>query len=227
VKLTAKILFALCCVCGGGVHAQSFANLNFENATLITDPSQGVPFVYATNAIPGWMAYINGAAQTSIVYDSVSTGAASVDLEGTNNGYFNPIQGNFFIYLQPSTGGSPQTAGIGQTGTIPVSAESLIFWGNYNGLITFNSQTLNYSETGSTANYNIYDADVSSFAGQTGQLLFLATPGAFPGSGTGGLIDNIQFSANPVPEPGGLALAALGGLCLIGCRRPKPFASSP
>ena len=96
-----------------------------------------------------------------------------------------------------------------QTGLIPLSAESIIYWG---GALqaTFDNQPLTFNAIGSGSGYTIWQADISAYAGQTRQLEFTA-----PWQ-TQGLLDNIQFSANPVPEPGGLALGVLGGLCLIG-----------
>ena len=56
-----------------------------------------------------------------------------------------------------------------------------------------------------------------AYAGQTGELLF--TDPSFLGfQGGPAIIDNIQFSSNPLPEPSELALAALGTL-LLGFRR--------
>jgi hypothetical protein len=74
--------------------------------------------------------------------------------------------------------------------------------------VTFNGQTLTLTELGSTAHYNIYSADISAYAGQTGQLLFTAL------WESSALIDNIQFSTLATPEPGALSLTALGGLLL-------------
>ena len=70
---------------------------------------------------------------------------------------------------------------------------------------TFNGQPLSFNTISNAASYAVYGADVTAYAGQTGQLLF--TLPAFAGSST---LDNIQFSTNPVPEPGAVALAALG-----------------
>jgi hypothetical protein len=191
--------------------AQGFVNLNFESAN-VSAYGPGPTAVPATNGIPGWTAYVNGISQAYIPYNTVSLGAPSVDLEGTNSG-FNPIQGNYFVYLQPDTSGQPsQSAAIGQTGHIPLPDLSLIFWGDYNGALSFGGQTLDYSQTGSVPNYNIYTADISNFSGQTGQLLFTAQ------FNTGGFIDNIQFSPSAVPEPGTLALTTLGGLLFGLCR---------
>ena len=200
-------------------HSQSFINLNFEGAVINTNGAP--PFsVVASSAILGWTAYIGGIAQTYIVYDTIPLAAAEVTLQGTNTSIPSlfPIQGDFTIALFGAAPSAPQqqSAAIGQTGQIPVNALSLIFWGNV-GLsdVSFNGQTLAVSLLGSTANYNIYGANISSYAGQTGQLLFASQPG------TSDVIDNIQFSTSPVPEPNIMGLLALGGLFLAACRRQK------
>jgi hypothetical protein len=228
VKFTAKILFALGCVCGSGVHAQSFANLNFESANITGFSSGSIP---THNAIPDWNAYISGVAQSTILYDDETLSDPAISLQDTNSIY-PQIQGSYAVLLQGQFNPShnsiyTNSVSIGQSGLIPSTAESLIFLANItvggpyvdNMQLTFNGQNLSYNPIGSGANYTIYDADISSFAGQTGQLLFTV-----PYNG-GVFLDNIQFSINPVPEPGGRALGVLGGLCLIGCRRQKPFAS--
>ena len=124
-------------------------------------------------------------------------------------------------YNPSQNGTATNSAAIGQTGQIPLSTQSLTFLGNISDMqITFNGQPLNFLVTGSTANYNIYTADISAYAGQTGLLLFTAP---YFGDGyIGGtpMIDNIQFSTTAVPEPGTLAVAALGTL-LLGSRRWK------
>jgi len=73
-------------------------------------------------------------------------------------------------------------------------------------------------QIGSTQNYEIMAGNISTFAGQTGQLLFTALPGTEDNAGSG-LLDNIEFSSLPVPEPNEIALAALGALFLGFCRR--------
>ena len=209
--------FIVCILLLGAVEcfSQGFINLNFENAVIKTNGApQGA--IIASNAIPGWTAYNNGVSQTYIAYNDVSLGAAGISLHGTNS-FFPSIQGNYFIYLQGSSAGQQSSAAIGQTGQIPLSALSLLFWGDvFQVQLSFNSQTLPFSLSSVTANYNIYQADISPYSGQTGMLLFLAAQGA------GGFIDNIQFSATAVPEPNQFALAALGTL-LLGFRRWKNY----
>ena len=159
-------------------HTQSFINLNFEDATIVSDPSSGPFHVFANTAILGWTAYISGVAQTDIIYNAVPLSDPAVTLQGTGSGY-PPIEGAYFAMLwgqfNPSgnsNASETNSAAIGQTGQIPFSAKSLTFWGTIGGMqATFNGLPIDFIVTGSTANYTIYSADISAYAGQTGQLL--------------------------------------------------------
>jgi hypothetical protein len=201
-------------------HSQGFINLNFESANVSGYSPGSIP---ASNGIPGWIAYISGVSQNNILYNDASLGEAAVSLQDTN-GIYPSIQAKYSILLQ-ATFFAPDTnsAAIGQTGTVPTSAESLLFWANVNlsGVannmqVTFNSNILSYVAIGSGGGYTAYGVDVSGFAGQTGQLLFTAY------NNTYAKIDNIQFSSTPIPEPGTITLVALGML-LLGTRRSRNF----
>ena len=211
-----NLLLATVLAMGQTSHSQGFVNPDFEDAAIIITGGPGN--INANSAIPGWAAnFGSGYPAGDIYYNGVSLGGAIVALEDANasNGAPLPIQGNYSIFLEGSTFGTPTTASIGQTGTIPIGKQSLTFYlGNaFVGLqVTFNGQPISYLVTGSTANYNIYAGDISAYAGQTGQLLF-STP-----ANTAALLDNIQFTSSPVPEPSTFALTALGGL-LLGFRR--------
>ena len=182
--------------------SQGFINLNFESANLTGYP-QTSP-VPAANAFPGWT--VNA---QYIIYDDASLGGASISIMDANGYPPYPIQGNYFAFL--ASGNESDTdfsISLSQTGAIPLGMQSMTFWGNIGGLqITFAGQSLAFSETGSTANYNIYTADVSAFAGQSGQLLF-----SLPAYVNSATLDNIQFSTSPVPEPSTLCLTVLGGI---------------
>ncbi len=221
LSISVAVLLALLWNASG----QSFVNLNFESAQLSAYGAGGI--VPATNAIPGWTAYISGVSQTDIVYNDVPLSDPWVTLQGTNSnlGIYSPVQGRYFAMLwgQYNSGNYPNfftnTAAIGQTGQIPLSALSLTFWGTIGGMqATFNGQTLDFLVTGSTANYTIYSADVSAHAGQTGQLLF-TDPYYAPFVGGPAIIDNIQFSTSPVPEPSILGLFGGGFFLLVWQRR--------
>jgi hypothetical protein len=192
-----------------GAEAQGFVNLNFESANVSGFSTGSVP---TTNTFPSWTAYIAGVQQSSVIYDTRPLDNAAVTLQGTNSDSLTPIQGNFTAWLLGSSrfASQQQSVGLGQTGQVPVSAESLIFWGYVGSTdVSFAGHTLSLIEIGNTANYNIYGANISSYAGQTGQLLFTVQPGF------NDVIDNIQFSSNIVPEPSTLGLSALGGLFVV------------
>jgi hypothetical protein len=220
----AKISFALLLLCQSGL-AQGFVNLDFEDATVILAGSPDM--IEASSAIPGWAAYYGSSSNptlsgtlANIFYDSQTIGGAGVFLDdantpsGTDGLSLIPIQGSFSVFLEGSIPYAAVAASIGQTGTISNTARSLTFFAEQGGLqVTFNGQNIPFSAIGNGAGYTIYGADISNYAGQTGQLLFTA-----PGNNSAALLDNIQFSSSSVPEPSELALTALGAL-LLGFRR--------
>jgi len=193
---------------------QGFVNLNFESAKFVVPDPLNPYEVSATNAIPGWIPYYAGNPVSLVLSNTVSLSGGWVSVFGTNNDVFVPqIQGNYYIWLAGANyTGNETPVGIGQTAQIPIKATSFTFWGYWAGTITFGNQVLSVFQTGSTANYNIYSVDVSSYSGQTGELLFTTLLAG------GAVIDNIQFSTTAVPEPGSLALIALGG-ALFAIRR--------
>ena len=189
------------------VSGQGFVNLDFEAANL-SAYGAGPAAVPATNAIPGWTAYLGGIPQTDILLNSEALADPAVSIQGTNGSFYPPMQRNYFILLQGSFQEiSPRTAAIGQTGLIPATVQSMSFWADtsLNGMsnnlqVTFNGSTIPYFAIGTGTGYSIYGANISGFAGQTGQLLFTA------GYDTYAALDNIQFSSLAIPEPSALSL---------------------
>jgi len=191
-------------------HSQGFVNLDFEDATIVLNGY----YYNVADLFPGWTV-----TAPYITYDSPSLSGNSISIMDANGYPPHPIQGVYFAFLASgNTPGTGVTISLSQNGTIPLGTESMTFWGNLGGLqITFAGNSLAFTETGSTANYNIYAADVSAFAGQSGQLLF-----SLPAYLSSATLDNILFSSSPVPEPSVFALTALGGL-LFGFRRHRKF----
>ena len=63
---------------------------------------------------------------------------------------------------------------------------------------------------GTGANYTLFGADISAYAGQTGALTITAL--AAPNNGN--YFDSFVFSTSAVPEPSVVGLLTLGGLFL-------------
>ena len=185
-----KHLLTVCCLLAVKIQllAQGFLNLNFEQAITTNHVYNTIS---ASDAFPNWT--VNNVFPG---YNDIALDAPAVDLFDTNY-YALPAQGKYSAYLQ---GGSqfaylPHTgASIMQTGQVPVTAQSIYYWG---GALagSFNGHALTFNAVGSGASYTIWQADISSFAGQTGQLMFTA-----PWQ-TAGLLDNIQFSTTPCRNP--------------------------
>jgi len=193
--------------------SQGFVNLDFESAN-VPDVEFGTP-VAITDGLPDWNGYIGGTQQTQVWHNSVSAGSPAIVILGPTFP-FGVIGGNYSVLLT----GSYQSATISQDGTVSLSAQSLLFdaipgTGGFG--VTFAGNSLPVELLQTTPNYNIYGADISSFAGETGELAFTAF------STSSGLnnfyLDNISFTSSPVPEPSVFALTALGGLLLGFLRR--------
>jgi hypothetical protein len=86
--------------------------------------------------------------------------------------------------------------------------KSLIFLTDPNPAlaVSFAGQPLSFIRLGTTPISIKWGADITGFAGQTGELQFSAVPG-FTGTG---IIDSIQFSTLVVPEPTALTLILEG-----------------
>ncbi|HEU5071590.1 MAG TPA: PEP-CTERM sorting domain-containing protein [Verrucomicrobiae bacterium] len=195
--------------------AQGFVNLDFESVIPPLVPSPG-GFVPASNALPGWTAYLGGNPQTGVYYNSFALDAAAVILEDPASG-FSIIQGSYSVYLQSATIGVPSgsslSAGIGQTGMIPSDAMSVFFVAGFGvPQVTFAGQEIQVTALGASSGYTLYGGDVSMFANQTGELLFSVTRQGSTRQQV--LLDNIYFSPSAVPEPSALSLLALGLLGL-------------
>ena len=205
-KLATYLAFVSAVLISTRVFCQGFVNLDFEHPILPLNPV-ATYYIAASNGIPGWTPYyITSTATNSsdvISYNTVSLGGAAIILEDTNNISPSPLQGVYSVFLFGASA-------ISQTGQVPVTAQSLTFLNQlaFPFQVTFNGQPLNYFISASNPNYHTYTADISAFAGQTGELRFIAP------AGSGIFLDDIQFSSLPAPEPSVLALSALGGMFL-------------
>ena len=213
------ILWPFTCLSQG-----TFQNLDFESANVpASGPEPYGTFVPIGSALPGWTAYLGTVQVTQVGYNSPANSTASITLIGPTwnssdaSTYLGVgvIDGNYSLDLQ--TGANPLSpepelinASIAQNGTVPASAESLQFEARETTplTVTFNGNVLSpvVLSSGVSADgmaYNLYGANISAWAGQTGELEFTADQldENFV------VLDDIAFSTNSVaPEPTTLAL---------------------
>jgi hypothetical protein len=199
-----SVLIYLISVHTGGAQG-TFLNLNFESARVPFVPTgQYGNDVFVSNGVPGWTVYIGGGQLASMWHNNMSLGGAAVAILGPAWFPDEILQGNYTVSLMPSTFGPPTTTAIGQTGRVPLDAESVTFYARGAYALTFAGQSIPVFTLGTTSTYTIFGGDISGFAGQAGELLFQG----------GGLLDAVQFSTQSIPEPGVFIMFALGGLLL-------------
>jgi len=226
-----KLITAVSLMAGtaGSAMAQvTFQNLNFEAANLPVIPAgQYGGEVAVFSALPGWTAYLGNTEQSEVLHNYAYNSTATVDILGPNwqetSGYtFGIIDGQYSVFIQsgndPNNVTTFDNASIAQTGSVPANAESLQFkaWQLYVGTfsITFNGNSLSpvvlsSGQGPSGQPYTLYGADISPYAGQTGQLEFTQL---YNTADPSLLLDDITFSPTAVPEPSTLALVVIGGV---------------
>ena len=208
---------------------QGFVNLGFESATFVPIAGDSLGRVQFAQAFPGWTGTVGGLSPDGVLSNNVYLSTAGFSLIKSNFNTFGVvpgglIQGKFTAVLQSGTLTNTLTGvdtSLSQTGLVPAGTQSLQFKAfqafDADGAFTVSlgGQILSLLTLGSGANYALYGADISGFAGQTQPLNF-SVPGHTPqSSGEYLYLDAIQFSSTPVPEPGAFALSAAGGVFLV------------
>ncbi len=195
---------------------QPFVNLGFEQAHPTLVPGSSF-FVYASSALPSWTPLIDGQPQAEIVYNTVSLGAPCVSIQQTNSyvlsGRFSVVLQSGYIPFNP-----PVSAGISQTGDVPLGTRSLQFLGDndlrYDNLtISLGGTIVPIHALEEKLQGTIYGADITGWAGRTTELRFTASP-TYIDWFTFVSLDQIQFSPQAIPEPSVAGFVASALLCL-------------
>ena len=198
----------------------AFQNLGFESAQVAPTPPGGfggqVPI---DQALPGWAGFLGTQPAVAATYNNVTVGGANIAIFGPNWTTAQIIGGRYTVLLQAgglsTPGGGGQTVGvsIAQTGLIPVGTSSIRLKASGTDFaVWLGGQNIPMVELSTGPNYVLYGGDVSWLAGQTGELRLSALPLPPHYLFNNVLLDSIVFSAQPVPEPGVLALCGFGSM---------------
>jgi hypothetical protein len=218
------------------VSGQSFANLNFEQATIAPAPSGYTPSdafnpISAASALPYWTVSEDATICNAIWGSPAALDETSVALVSAGS---NPIQGSYSVQLSAFSGapsGYYNSSSISQTGLIPIGTQSIQFLiaspsqaGSVppNPIVTLNGTNISLFAISQSGGVITMAGNVSAFANTTATLAFLCeatTGGTFPSNENYFNLDDIQFSPSPVPEPSEFALITFGAFIFSLCLR--------
>jgi hypothetical protein len=202
-------------VCAQG----SFRNLDFESAQFVPVPGALDGSVIWSNAMPGWIGYIGGQIQTSIIPDGRPIGSYSPFICINTPRFNTALQGQYDVLFADGTAaGNIIPVALTQTGLVPFQARSLQFLAYTDGshVVLLGGQQLPIVQLSNGPMFGtaLYGADISAFAGKTLELRFQTGV-------NGDFIDAISFSSSPIPEPSTSALGFIGVAFLFFKRRVK------
>jgi hypothetical protein len=195
-------------------RAQAFVNLDFEAANVAGLSARDI--VPISQALPGWSACAFDSLATNTatqaVYDGISGSGTFISIEDTTVGEVGPIQGKYSAWLYAEAG--VYTEQLSQTGLVPAGTQSLLVEAHDESspfVVTLGGQVVTMVPLQTFSDYILYGGDISEMAGTEATLSFTEPYATVPQPWLLEL-DNIQFSPSTVPEPGLLALTALGGV---------------
>ena len=195
---------------------QGFVNLDFEQSTIVSSSqSPDGPLDFGIASVPGWTAsssfglVSNYSGGTALWYNNGTLSSPSISLVGKDF-FFPAIDGQYSIALFPGqvpTNYPPPS--IWQVGQIPATARSMFYLGNSVNqvIVSFSGHILTINNIDNYGGYSLFGADVSAYAGQTGELLF-TQPVYLHYS----VIDDITFSSSEIPEP---SVFHLSSICIL------------
>ena len=210
----------------------TFQNLDFESASVIPIPGDTFNRIQFNPAFLGWTGSVGGVQQNAVLYNNafLDTSAIGILDQAADNAP-NPlvhgriIQGSYTALLMAGIGGDTTLV---QTGLIPVNAQSLRFSAYSYSLnpvtfgVTLGGQNLSLMPIQNGPRSIVYGADIQAFAGQTVAMAFTTFAQQPHVSNNYFFLDSIQFSTEPIPEPGAgmIFLLGLGAMAFSKtCRR--------
>jgi hypothetical protein len=113
--------------------------------------------------------------------------------------------------IDPFGSGQDVAVSLAQVGVVPIDALTLLFRARADQIVvTYSGQVLPLIQLAQTADYVVWGCDIAAYAGMTGELRFRAAPLTAPYTHNFAYLDAMQFSTEPIPEPGVAALRLIG-----------------
>lgn len=215
---TIKLVFLsfLICVSPWFARAQgTFQNLGFEAATLIPIPGDLYGSVEFGSAFPGWTCTVGGQPWNSVLFNNTFLDSSGISIIDSNGQVFasgtnvRVIAGRYSAVLQAGwllgSPGWPADVTLSQSSLVPVSAESLRFRA-YTKLVSpfvvsLGGQQLPLVILDTSPGYTVYGANIHAWQGQHAGLDFTISAQRPHIDNSYVLLDAIQFSTQPIPEP--------------------------
>ena len=195
--------------------------LDFESANLPYITNVGAGIVSASDAFPGWTVWENENVRTDVGYNGTPVPGGQVAIFATGLYPFFTLGGLFMAHFTPWVDAD---CSLTQIGTVPQQSQWLEFrtyhLPDYDPLtVSFQGHSLPLFVVASEDPFEkTLRADISGFAGTTGELRFNVRPVWDSIWLRADLdIDDIQFV--PVPEPQTWLLFGLGALVFVLARR--------
>jgi len=227
-----KKLMITCLMAGPclSVWAQTFTNLDFEQVTLI-----GTPTPYAAS-LAGWTGYLGTEVLAPFIYNNETLSCAAISIIGTNYDLGRLVpHGSYCLLLQAGEEcvsyppPSMVSAAIEQTGTIPASARKIVFdtspFGDMRDVrVTFNETPIPLGVQVPGSDIFVVGGDISTFAGQSGELRFTAPVYSDYYSpqvpvwnrASRVIVDHIRFSSTPLTAAPVVLTSPRSGTGLMG-----------
>jgi hypothetical protein len=211
------MVFQMAIVCCASIRAEEFRNLDFEEANLPVLEIGQSEIIHESIAVPGWTSYLTSSHLMG--HNAVSLGGAVISIWGQKvwDPFLYVLEGNYSLAMNTDFGGKGDGPAIGQVGTIPADAKSLVFFALSDpGLkILFAGHEIPFTFLSHRERYDSFGADITEFAGQTGELLFWNVRQQGKPYRSDAVIDNIRFLAGfragawlrIVPEGSGLRIS--------------------
>ena len=203
------LAFWLCIV---GAYGAAFQNLNFESASLVPIPNDTYNRVSFDQAFPGWNGYLGDIQENRVLTNAIFLCCSGISLWSDGRPL---IEGTYAVLLHAERrlDGDmlPADATITQTGLVPSEAQSLLFRAQtfYPFSVSLGGEPLSLLPVAVGGNYTVFGADITAWAGQESELRFTVPTDGNLMTENVLLLDSIEFSTTPIPEPSTFALFAV------------------